>query len=118
MTATITFREPLSGLEPFTEYDLSPLEGALGTYTLRATGRRQLRLFVVDAAQYLPEYAPQLGGDAPEGARILLIVTPHADTVTVNLLAPIVVDLAAGTAAQVIVADDLRAAAVPLRRTA
>lgn len=116
MTVQLRFREPLSGLGAFTEYDLAPLDGAAGAYTLRASEQPQLRLFVADAAQLVPEYAPDLRGHARNGARVLLILTPGAQGLTVNLLAPIVVDAEAGTAAQIIVADDLSAAAVPLRK--
>ena len=118
MTLQLTFREPLAGLGAFTRYDLSPLDGAAGTYVLRAAEQPAVRLFLVDAADYLPDFAPRLGDAADPDARILVVVTPHADGVTVNLLAPIVVDLTARTALQVIVADDLSRAQVPLSRSA
>lgn len=117
MTVRLHFREPLSGLGSFTEYDLAPLEGAAGTYTLRASEQPQLRLFVADAAQFVPDYAPNLG-ESPKVGRILLVLTPTADGLTVNLLAPIVVDADGHSATQVIVSDDLRAVAVPLRKSA
>ncbi len=118
MTLQLTFREPLAGLGSFTRYDLALLDGTVGTYVLRASEKPGLRLFLVDAAEYLPDFHQQLGEAATEDTRILVVVTPRADGMTVNLLAPIVVDLTAHTALQVIVADDLSMAQVPLRRSA
>lgn len=118
MTLQLTFREPLSGLGSFTDYDLAPLEGAAGTYALRASERPEVRLYVVDAAQYMPDYAPDLGDAAADEGLLLLVVTPHVEGATVNLLAPIVADLATGRAVQVIVADDISKVQVPLRRAA
>jgi flagellar assembly factor FliW len=118
MTLQLTFREPLAGLGPFTRYDLSPLDGAAGTYVLRASEQPGVRLFLVDAAEYLPDFDPRLGEAAAPDARILVVVTPRSDGMTANLLAPIVVDLAARSASQVIVADDLGRAQVPLSRSA
>lgn len=115
---TLTFREPLAGLEPHTEYDFAPLAGAIDTYTLRAHEQPLLRLFVVGAATYMPDYAPDLAATELPQARVFLVVTPHAAGVTANLLAPILIDETAGAAAQIIVADDLQAIQVPLRKSA
>jgi flagellar assembly factor FliW len=118
MTLQLTFREPLAGLGSFTRYDLSPLAGAAGTYVLRAAEQPGVRLFLVDAAEYVPDFEPRLGDAAAPDARVLVVVTPRSDGMTANLLAPIVVDLTERTALQVIVADDLSRAQVPLSRNA
>lgn len=60
-------------------------------------------------------------GEAGEGdgaPRLLVIVTPRPGGPTVNLLAPLVVDAANGTARQVVLADDVARARAPLTRLA
>jgi flagellar assembly factor FliW len=118
MTLTIGFREPLAGLGPFTDYDLAPLEGAPDTYTLRASAQPTIRLFVVDAAVFMPEFVYDLGDAVGADSRVFLVVTPRADGVTVNLLAPLIVDVVTRTGDQVIATDDLGRVQVPLQRTA
>jgi flagellar assembly factor FliW len=118
MTVQITFREPLAGLGSFTEYDFAPLDGARDTYTLRASAQPAIRLFVVDAAAYLPDYVGELDRPAGRDSGVFLVVTPHADGVTANLLAPIVIDPVTRTGEQVIATDDIDRVQVPLRRIA
>jgi flagellar assembly factor FliW len=49
---------------------------------------------------------------------VFLVVTPHADGVTVNLLAPLFIDPVTRTGQQVIATDDIDRVQVPLLRTA
>lgn len=118
MTVQISFREPLAGLGSFTEYDFAPLDGARDTYTLRASAQPAIRLFVVDAAAYLPDYVAELDRPADRESGVFLVVTPHTDGVTVNLLAPILIDPVTRTGEQVIATNDIDRVQVPLRRTA
>ncbi len=117
MSLHITFNPPLSGLAPLTEYDLVPLDGARGVYSLRSAERPEIRLFVVDANIYAPEFRAQLDS-APETATVLLVVTPRSDGHTVNLLAPIIVNLGAGTGQQVIQDADISRVRTPLAQAA
>jgi len=105
MTVQISFQEPLAGLGSFTEYDFAPLDGARDTYTLRASAQPTIRLFLVDAAAYLPDYVGELDRPADRESGVFLVVTPHADGVTVNLLAPLFIDPDTRTGRQVIATD-------------
>lgn len=114
----LTFTEPLAGLTPLTEFELTALEGATDLYVLRSTERAAVRLYLLNPAGYLPDYRPALPVDADE-AQVFVVVTPSSDGSTVNLLAPILVDAAAGIARQVIVADeDLDSVRTPLSKAA
>lgn len=118
MTVQISFQEPLAGLGSFTEYDFAPLDGARDTYTLRASAQPAIRLFLVDASAYMPDFVGELDRPAGRESGVFLVVTPHADQVTVNLLAPIFIDPVGRTGEQVIATNDLDRVQVPLRRTA
>lgn len=70
----------------------------------------EVRLFVLDAAVHLPDYSPVLDDeqtallgltDAAD-ALLLVVANPAADGLTVNLLAPIVVNRRTSRAAQLI----------------
>jgi flagellar assembly factor FliW len=117
MTNRLTLTAPLSGLEPLTEYELVPLDDAAGVYSLRSVERPEIRLFVLDAALHLPEFQPELP-EASAGGRVFVVVTPRAGSTTVNLLAPIVLDLDAATGAQVMLADDISRVRTPLNALA
>lgn len=106
------FVEPPPGLAPHTDFELSPLEGAEGLFSLRALHDDALRLFLVDPAlvAHQGDYAPVLTDAqasalelaSPDQALVLVVANPGADGVHVNLLAPVVVNTATGAAAQVI----------------
>jgi flagellar assembly factor FliW len=123
VTAPVAFAAPPFGLEPLVDFVLDEVEGAAGLFALRATGSgsgsgsgsasdaaEAVRLFVLDAAVHLPDYSPVLtdeqttGLDLREAAEALLLVvaTPASSGMTVNLLAPVVVNTRTGQAAQLI----------------
>jgi flagellar assembly factor FliW len=127
VTAPVAFVAPPFGLEPLVDFVLDEVEGAAGLFALRATGSEAgpgsrsgsgsvsdaaeaVRLFVLDAAVHLPDYSPVLtdeqttGLDLHEAAEALLLVvaTPASSGMTVNLLAPVVVNTRTGQAAQLI----------------
>jgi flagellar assembly factor FliW len=120
VTAPVAFVAPPFGLEPLVDFVLDEVEGAAGLFALRATGSgsgsasgaeaEAVRLFVLDAAVHLPDYSPVLtdeqttGLDLREAAEALLLVvaTPASSGMTVNLLAPVVVNTRTGQAAQLI----------------
>ncbi|MFD1213646.1 flagellar assembly protein FliW [Arthrobacter sp. GCM10027362] len=107
MSAALTFVAPPPGLAPLVDFTLRPVDGAAGLFALEAAGRR---LFVLDAAVYLPDYQPEisdedaaaLGLAGPEDALVLVVAVPGGAATTVNLMAPIVVNAATGVCAQVI----------------
>lgn len=109
MTSTLTFVTPPPGFAPHTEFSLADVEGAPGLHTLQAADA-DIRLFVVEAARYIPDYVPdftpeQLGGvgvTAPEDADVLVVATLDDEGPVVNLLAPVLVNHATGAAVQVI----------------
>ncbi|MCX7522367.1 flagellar assembly protein FliW [Microbacterium sp. STN6] len=119
LSATLAFVEPPFGLEPTTAFTLTEVSGSAGLFSLRAEDQGGIRLFVLDAGQYLPDYTPELTDEqcdaidvkAPEDVLLLVVANPGADGITVNQRAPIVVNVHTGAAAQVILESD----AWPLR---
>lgn len=110
MTAVVSFVAPPPGLAPHTDFELAPVDGAEGLFSLRAAAEPELRMYLVDPRGVVPDYAPVLTDDqagalelsSPEDALVLVVANPGADGVHVNLLAPVVVNTATGSAAQVI----------------
>jgi flagellar assembly factor FliW len=100
----LAFVEPPYGLGPTLDFDLEPVEGAAGLFTLVGGG---LRLFLLDAGAHLPAYRPEpsrmdvaaLGG--PEALSTFVVVNPSEGAWNVNLAAPVLV-AADGRARQVI----------------
>jgi len=113
MTAALAFLTPPPGLAPHTDFVLSAIDGATGLYTLQAaavTEADSTRLFVLDAAVFLPAYTPYISTEqsasldltVPTDALLLVVANPGTAGTTVNLMAPIVVNAATGVAAQLI----------------
>lgn len=126
MNATLSFVTPPPGLAPLTAFSLTEIDGATGLFTLQAVERLTTRLFVLDAAVFLPHYTPYISAEQSASlalstaadALVLVVVNPggaETDTdagasvgdpgpaaTTVNLMAPIVVNAATGAAAQLI----------------
>lgn len=107
--SALTFAEPLPGLAPYTDYRLDAVEGAPGLYSLRPAGATDLRLFVLDAAVYMPGYSPEIsapcreiGLGSPNEARVLVVATAEGGGTTVNLMAPVLVNDATGQSTQAI----------------
>ncbi|MBN6190582.1 MULTISPECIES: flagellar assembly protein FliW [Microbacterium] len=113
MTAALTFTAPPPGLAPHVDFSLAPIDGADGLFALRAVADEALRLYLVDPSTVLGEYAPTLSDAqvddlalrSPDDALVLVVAHPSADGVSVNLLAPVVVNRTTGAAAQVILED-------------
>ena len=112
MSTGLTFLAPPPGLAPEVHFDLAEIEGAAGLYALSSQKNDEAvrRLFVLDASVYLPDYHPQITDEqrrqlqleAPEDAAVLVVANPAAGGTTVNLLAPIVLNVHTGSCAQVI----------------
>ncbi|MCQ2002053.1 flagellar assembly protein FliW [Arthrobacter zhaoxinii] len=114
MSTVLTFLAPPPGFAPDVDFRLDDIDGASGLYAMSSTGTVAAhRLFVLDAAVYLPQYHPeitdeqrrQLKLETPEDAVVLVVANPTLDGTTVNLLAPIVVNVSTGSCAQVILED-------------
>ncbi|SEB90759.1 flagellar assembly factor FliW [Paramicrobacterium humi] len=110
MSAALRFVAPPPGFDPHIDFELATVEGAEGLFSLRAVRDEGLRVFLVDPATVLGDYAPvitdeQAGEleltDAAD-AMLLVVANPSDDGVSVNLMAPVVVNTTTGAAAQVI----------------
>ncbi|AGW42127.1 hypothetical protein O159_21480 [Leifsonia xyli subsp. cynodontis DSM 46306] len=113
MSVPLALTAPLVGLEHLVFFELTPLDGAPGCYVLRSTEDPGVRLYVLDTAVRLPGY--RAGLTVAVEADVYVVVSTHHGAPTVNLIAPIVVDLPAGVAGQIIVDDpDLSRVSVPL----
>jgi flagellar assembly factor FliW len=116
--SVVSFVAPPFGLEPLVDFSLEGIEGAVGLYALRSDGAggvegsdgADVRLFVLDAAVHLPDYSPVVTDEQSDAldlqdageALLLVVATPAASGMTVNLLAPIVVNVRTGAGAQLI----------------
>lgn len=113
MTAALTFLAPPPGLAPHVEFALAPVDGADGLFAMRAVEDADLRLYLVDPRSVLTEYAPILTDEqadalalgSADDALILVVAHPSAEGVSVNLLAPVIVNRTTGAASQVILED-------------
>jgi flagellar assembly factor FliW len=113
MSAALTFLAPPPGLAPHVDFDLAPVDGADGLFAMRAARDADLRLYLVDPRTVLDEYAPILTDEqadglalgSPDDALILVVAHPSAEGVSVNLLAPVIVNRSTGAASQVILED-------------
>jgi flagellar assembly factor FliW len=100
-------------LAPLTDFVLDEIDGAAGLYSLQASAQPTTRLFVLDAAIFLPSYTPAISNEqsmalsltTPDDALVLVVINPGESTTTVNLMAPIVVNAHTGACAQVILDD-------------
>ena len=109
---TLRFVSPPPGLAPLTDFVLDEIDGSAGLYSLEASAQPTTRLFVLDAAIFLPSYTPVISNEqsaalsltTPDDALVLVVVNPGEST-TVNLMAPIVVNARTGTCAQLILDD-------------
>ncbi|HEU4667038.1 MAG TPA: flagellar assembly protein FliW, partial [Arthrobacter sp.] len=74
----VTFTAPMPGLENSAGFTLSSVVGAPGLHSLEAKDGLPVRLFLAEAAVYVPGYAPELPASAREAGQTttLLVVTP------------------------------------------
>jgi flagellar assembly factor FliW len=110
MSPTLSFLSPPPGLAPLTEFHLNEIGGAAGLFSLTSVEDQRTRLFVLDSSVYLPAYTPvisdeqaaSLALDSTEQAMVLVVSNPGETGTTVNLMAPIVVNVTTGQCAQII----------------
>ncbi|VXB81451.1 Flagellar assembly protein FliW [Arthrobacter sp. 9AX] len=100
----VTFTAPMPGLESSNAFTLRGVDGAPALFALEASAGLAVRLFVADAAVYVPGYAPDLPSSAVEAGQTttLLVVTPGPGEPTVNLAAPIVLNPGTGLCTQLV----------------
>lgn len=114
MTGLVTFIAPPPGLSPLVDFDLEPVAEADGLYTLRSLAAPDIRLFVIDAPVYLPDYHPamsvqqleSIGATETGDVRVLVVTTLSDDGPSANLMAPILMHATSGEATQVILDGD------------
>lgn len=110
MTGLVTFITPPPGLSPLLEFDLEPVAEADGLYSLRSLDAPDIRLFVIDAPVYLPDYHPEVsvqqlesvGASETSEVRVLVVATLNNDMPSANLMAPILMHATSGAANQLI----------------
>ena len=108
---------PMPGFPDHQRFALVQLDDAGVLCSLQSVEDPQLRFLVVPPAVFFPDYAPviddatveTLGIHSPEDAMVLLVVNPGDDagSATVNLLAPVVLNLATRRGGQVVLDEDL-----------
>ena len=114
MSGVVTFIAPPPGLSPLREFDLAPVAEADGLYTLQSVIAPDIRLFVIDAPVYLPEYHPEvseqqlqsIGAAESSDVRVLVVTTLNEGAPAANLMAPIFMHATSGEATQVILDGD------------
>ena len=102
------------GLSPLVDFDLEPVAEADGLYTLQSLEAPDIRLFVIDAPVYLPDYNPEvsvqqlesIGATETSEVRVLVVTTLNDGGPSANLMAPILMHATSGEATQVILDGD------------
>jgi flagellar assembly factor FliW len=117
----LEFVGPVAGFPQARRFVLAELDPASLLRSLRSLDEPGLRFLVLPPAPFFPGYTPEIGDEwadalelcAAEDALVLVVVTPGATAAeaTVNLLAPIVVNIGTRRAAQIVLAD----ASLPLQ---
>ena len=105
----VTFTAPMPGLESVHDFALRNIDSAPGLFALES-GSVPVRLFLADAAVFVPGYTPPLPASAREALDLgdgetpqVLVVVNHSPTATtVNLMAPIVLNPATGRCTQLV----------------
>ena len=114
MTGLVTFIAPPPGLSPLVDFDLAPVAEADGLYTLQSLEAPEIRLYVIDAPVYLPDYNPEvsvqqlesIGASETSEVRVLVVTTINDGGPSANLMAPILMHATSGEATQVILDGD------------
>ena len=106
----VTFTAPMPGLENVQDFTLRSVEGAAGLYALEAGSPSPVRLFLADAAVFVPGYAPPvpeatlqaLELEQDQDLQVLVVLNHSPKATTVNLMAPIVLNPATRRCAQLV----------------
>lgn len=106
----LTFTAPPPGLGPVTNFNLDAVEGVEGLFILQSGENPDVGMYLLDSARYMPDYRPvitdqnltELTLGADEKPDLLLVAQTGGEAITVNLMAPILVNTHLGVASQVI----------------
>src|ERR687889_2117706 len=108
---------PMPGFPDHQRFALVQLDETGVLCSLQSVEDPQLRFLVVPPSAFFPDYSPviddatvsSLGIQSAEDAIVLLVVNPGDDagSATVNLMAPVVVNLATRQGGQVVLDEDL-----------
>jgi len=106
----VTFTSPMPGLENIQDFTLRSVDGAAGLYALEAGSPSPVRLFLADAAVFVPGYAPPvpeatlqaLELEQDQALQVLVVLNHSPRATTVNLMAPIVLNPATRRCAQLV----------------
>lgn len=125
---SLEFVGPVAGFPSLRRFVLVELEETGMLCSLRSLDDPDVRFLVLPPAPFFPDYAPEIADDwadqleltSAEDALLLLVVTPGASAAdaTVNLLAPLVVNVRTRRAAQVLLDDDSLSLRASLRSAA
>lgn len=110
LNTPVSFTVPMPGLEDAHDFTLRSVDGATGLYALEATTGTPVRLFLADAAVFVPAYTPPVPaatrqalelteGEAPQ---VLVVLNHSPAATTVNLMAPIVLNPATRRCTQLV----------------
>jgi flagellar assembly factor FliW len=113
----IAMVEPMPGFPELQAFHLERLDVEGILFALRAVDQPAVRLLVVPVHRFFPDYAPEIHDDTvaalgitPESEVITFGVVNPGESVTaatVNLLAPVLVNVDTHQAAQVVLDEDL-----------
>ena len=106
----VTFTAPMPGLENVQDFTLRSVEGAAGLYALEAGSPSPVRLFLADAAVFVPGYTPPIPEatlralelELDQALQVLVVLNHSPKATTVNLMAPIVLNPATRRCAQLV----------------
>ncbi len=110
MNTPVSFAVPMPGLEDAHDFTLRGVDGAAGLFALESTSPFPVRLFLADAAIFVPDYAPALPArvredlelDQDESPQLLVVVNHSPEATTVNLMAPVLLNPGTGRCMQLV----------------
>jgi flagellar assembly factor FliW len=110
-TLTAKFTTPSPGVEGADGLTLRGVDGASGLFVLEASAGMNARLFVADAAVYVPGYAPAIPEQAADAGQITMLLGVNRGSAkpTVYLAAPLVLNAETGTCTQLILDSNVHA---------
>ncbi|MDR3310578.1 MAG: flagellar assembly protein FliW [Oscillospiraceae bacterium] len=120
----VRFRDGIPGLEEFREFALLQTKESYPINWLQSVTDGNVALPVIDMFSVVPDYAFDLGDDdvaqlglaSPDDVLVagVLVIPDSIEQMTINLAAPVVINLKSGDAKQIILADSEYGARVPI----
>jgi flagellar assembly factor FliW len=121
---SLDFLGPIAGFPEHRRFVLAELDESSLLRALRSLDDPGLRFLVLPPGPFFPDYTPEIGDDwaerleltSSEDALVLVLVTPGATAAdaTVNLMAPVVINVRTRRAAQIVLDDTSLALRAPL----